>query len=180
VGHSTGAGGATQAGRILAGFGHHLQSLAYGLIAPLAGGRSGLDIRNLLVLGGTRDLDQNAGPMDALLFGGTPKTWVTIPGANHFGYTDICPPDNTCGSTAKLLDEDGTITRDGQQQTGAAYLAALVRYYALGDQTARPYLSGQRMVEGLETVGVTGLQVQAEGFSPVRGPTPPPTVGSHP
>ena len=40
---------------------------------------------------------------------------------------------------------------------------ALVRLYALGDMTARPYLSGQEMVEGLNIYGVTGIQVQQAG-----------------
>jgi hypothetical protein len=85
---------------------------------------------------------------------------VTISGANHFGYTDICPSDNSCNS-AGLLDENGTIARADQQRTGAAYLAALVRYYALGDARARPYLTGERVVEGLEALNI---QVQAAGF----------------
>jgi hypothetical protein len=33
----------------------------------------------------------------------------------------------------------------------------LVRYYALGDATAGPYLSGEQMVEGVEALGVTVL-----------------------
>jgi hypothetical protein len=84
---------------------------------------------------------------------------VTIRGANHFGYTDICAPDNHCA----LNVPPGTITRANQQLAGASYLAALVRYYALADATARPYLSGEKQVEGLEAV--SGIQVQMQGSS---------------
>jgi hypothetical protein len=60
----------------------------------------------------------------------------------------------------------GDLSRDAQQRTGAAYLAALTRYFALRDGDMRPYLVGERAVEGLELFGVTGIQVQAEGFGP--------------
>jgi hypothetical protein len=170
VGHSTGGGGVTYAGRAISGFSHP-KSLAYGLIAPELGGNSGPDIGNLLVLGGTLDIDQDAEPGTAYSVGGTPKTLVMIPGANHFGYTDICPSDNSCDSIG-LLDENGTISRSAQQQTAAAYLAALVRYYAHGDATFRPYLSGEQMVEGLDTLGVTGLQIQEEGYLTLKQPLP--------
>ena len=164
VGHSKGAGGATHAGRIISGFGEPKKVMAYGLIAPENGGDTGPDVHPLLVLGGTLDLDQTANPEQGYRFGGNPKTWVTIPGANHFGYTDICPTDNSCNSVG-LLDENGTITREGQQQTAASYLAALLRYFVLNDNSARPYLSGERIVEGLEKY-VTGIQVQSSGFEP--------------
>ncbi len=166
VGHSTGAGGATGAGRILSGFGHHLHSLSYGLIAPEFGGDSASDIRNLLVLGGTLDMNQDAEPDSAYFAADKPKTWVEIPGGNHFGYTDLCTADNRCAAD----DPQGTISNAAQQAVGGAYLAALARYYALGDATARPYLAGQEMVEGL---AVTGLQIQSAGFPDVI----PPTIG---
>ena len=166
VGHSTGAGGAVQAGGILGGFGRHLNALAYGLIAPEFGGGSNANVHNLLALGGDRNSDdqQDADPGGAFLAASAPKTLVTIPGANHFGYTDICPADNSCSSGAHLLDENGTITRAAQQQTAAAYLAALLRYYIQGDSTVRPYLSGQQQIEGLDALGVSGIQVQQQGF----------------
>ena len=127
-------------------------------------------MHNLLVLGGTLDDQQDADPQAAYMAADTPKTWVTIPGANHFGYTDICPADNSCDS-ARLLDENGTITRAAQQQTAAAYLAALLRYYIKGDSTVRPYLTGQQQIEGLDALGVSGIQVQQQGFLIL--PTPP-------
>ncbi|HEY7093097.1 MAG TPA: hypothetical protein VH393_07965 [Ktedonobacterales bacterium] len=166
VGHSRGAKGATNAGRVISGFGNHPKSLSYGLIAPEDGGQSGSDLHNLLVVGGTVDTDEGANPQIAFTAGGTPKTLVMIPGANHYGYTDICLPDNSCG-TIGLFDQNGTILRADQQRVGAEYLAALVRFNALGDGRALPYLNGTRMVEGLESLN---LQVQAQGF--VTRPTP--------
>jgi hypothetical protein len=159
VGHSTGAGGATHAGRAISGFSHP-KSLSYGLIAPEFSGDSGPDIRDLLVLGGSEDKNQFADPQGGYAAGGTPKTLVMITGANHFGYTDdLCTPSNVCDPP--FDDPNGTITREAQQQIGAAYLAALVRYYALNDGRMRSYLHGDQLVEGLEAFGV---QVQSEGF----------------
>jgi dienelactone hydrolase len=165
VGHSTGAGGATHAGSIIGGFGH-ATSLSYGLIAPVAK-PTNADAHNLLVLGGGQDTRQGADPLGAFTAGGTPKTLATIPGANHFGYTDLCDANNTCEPFG-VIDPNGTISRAQQQLAGAAYLTALLRYYTLGDATARLYLSGQQAVEGLESLGI---QVQAQGF--VTRPTPP-------
>ena len=171
VGHSTGGGAVPLAGSMLLGSGAHLQSLAYGLIAPYFGSEDPASVvnstvRNLLVLKGGQDMnDHGIDPVGAYADGGAPKTLVTIPGANHFGYTDLCAPDNTC---AAIPSESGTISRSAQQQTGAAYLAALVRLYALGDETARPYLSGQEMVEGLDALGVTGIQVLQAGVKQVQ------------
>jgi hypothetical protein len=165
VGHSTGAGGATHAGSIIGGFGHQT-SLSYGLIAPVAK-PANTAVRNVLVLGGGQDTRQGADPLGAFTAGGTPKTLATIPGANHFGYTDLCDASNACEPYG-VIDPNGAISRAQQQLAGAAYLTALLRYYALGDATARPYLSGQQTVEGLESLSI---QVQTNGF--VTRPTPP-------
>jgi hypothetical protein len=173
VGHSEGAGGATQAGRMLIGTG--LKSLSYGLIAPASGGQSGSDIHNLLVLGGTLDIDEGANAPEAFMDGGSPKTLVTIPGANHYGYTSLCNPGNAC-LNQNLNDENGTISSVGQQSAGGAYLAALVRYYALQDATALPYLSGQKGVEGLDFYD-PGIVVQSDGFPAV---VPVPSAIRHP
>lgn len=168
VGHSRGGGGATHAGHMLQAMNNPPRTLAYGLIAPELGGDTGPDTRNLLTLGGTLDDTENSGaqPGTAYMGAGMPKTWVTIPGANHFGYTSLCPPDNAC-ETAHLVDVNGTISRAAQQMTGASYLAALLRYYALGDGTALPYLNGQRAVEGLTILGVSGITIKQQGL-----PTP--------
>lgn len=165
VGHSRGGGGATHAGRRLRAMSSPPRSLSYGLIAPEYGGDTGSDIQDLLVVGGSLDdtLNSGAEPDTAYMEAGTPKTWVTIPGANHFGYTSLCPPNNSC-ETVHLVDVNGTISRAAQQLTAGSYLAALVRYYALGDATALPYLNGKQIVEGLETLGVQGIRVQQQGL----------------
>jgi hypothetical protein len=162
AGHSTGAGGATLAGRELSKI-VSFSSIAYGLVAPVSQTTIPLnsaEVRNLLVLGGTLDTLQGANPQDAYTTAATPKTLVTIPGANHFGYTDLCDGDNVCQPNG-VNDPAGTISRADQQLAGAAYLAALARYYARGDKTARPYLTGERAVGGLEALSI---QVQQEGY----------------
>ena len=164
IGHSHRAGSVVNAGRGLPFF-QGPKPLAYGLIAPEAGGDTESDPNNLMVIGGTLDTDQGAIPQGAFAGGATPKTLVVIPGANHFGYTDLVSPDNmavcTCnGALIDLLDENGTISRDVQQQTAAAFLAAMVRYYALGEGPMRGYLSGQRQVEGLSV----SVNLQAQGL----------------
>ncbi len=173
AGHSTGAGGAVQAGLLLGGFGNAIAPI-YGLIAPEEGGGTISNVSRLLVVGGTLDTDQGADPEAGYNGAGTPKTLVTIPGANHFGYTDICNADNACES-AELL-ENGTIPRLSQQMIAAAYLAALVRYYALSDATARPYLSGAQAVEGLGHYGTSDVQVQSQGIGLHLPPGPFPTI----
>ena len=180
VGHSTGGGAVPLVGSMLAAAGTHLQSLAYGLIAPYFGSDGpasviNASVENVVVLQGGQDtIIPGVDPAGAYAAGGEPKTLVMIPGASHYGYTDLCTPDNNCSA---IFGQNGTISRSAQQQTGAAYLAALVRYYALGDVTARPYLSGAQMVDGLESLGVSGIQVQAEGFSPVILQQP--TIGAN-
>ena len=89
---------------------------------------------------------------------------MTIPGANHFGYTDLCPPNNHAADVG-LYDRNGTIPRNAQQLAGAAYLAALMRYYAQGDETARPYLSGEKQILELANAGAAGIQVISQGLS---------------
>ena len=165
IGHSHRAGSVVNAGRGLPFF-QGPKPLAYGLIAPESDGDMGTDIANALVIGGTLDTDQGASPQAAFMHGATPKTRVTIPGANHYGYTDLVSPDNmaVCNCVdgqINLLDENGTISRDDQQLTGAAFLAAMVRYYALGDGSVHDYLTGQRLVEG---VNVPNIHVQAQGL----------------
>lgn len=165
LGHSHRAGSVINAGRGLPLF-QGPKPLAYGLIAPETDGDMGTDIANVLVIGGTLDTDQGSSPQSAFMHGATPKTQVIIPGANHYGYTDLVSPDNMAvcncaGGQINLLDENGTISRDAQQKTAAAFLAAMVRYYALGDASVHDYLTGQRQVEGLS---VGGIQIQAQGL----------------
>ena len=162
AGHSTGGPAAVEAGRLLTAH-TQFQSLSFGLIAPIPGVLYGAR-SNLVVLNGTLDTLQGAYPMAAYAGGGPPKSLVTIPGANHFGYTDLCPPNNHAADVG-LFDQNGVIPRDAQQLVGAAYLAALVRYHAQGDQTARPYLSGEKPIEELEGAGAPGIQVMSQGFA---------------
>jgi hypothetical protein len=159
VGHSRGAAGVTNTGRLISGFGHQFKSLSYGLIAPEFGGGGAADLHNVLVLGGSRDTFQDAEALSAYQASGAPKTLVMIPGANHFGYTDICPPDNTCGILG--VDRNGAISRADQQRVGAEYLAALVRFYALGERGAASFLNGSVIADDLKSLN---LEVQAQGF----------------
>ncbi len=172
VGHSHRAGSVVNAGRGLPLFGGP-KPLAYGLIAPESGGDTETDINNVLVIGGTLDTMQAADPQGAFTRSATPKTWAEIPGANHYGFTDLVSPDNMAvcncaGGQINLLDSNGTISRDAQQQTAAAFLAAMVRYYAQGDGSVNGYLTGQRQIEGLS---VSGIQVQALGLPAPTRPT---------
>jgi hypothetical protein len=165
IAHATGAGGATHAGSIISGFSHPT-SLSYGLIAPIPK-TTDSDLRNLLVQGGGQDTRQGADPLEAFTAGGTPKTLATIPGANHFGHTDLCDASNSCEPYG-VADSNGAISRAQQQLAGAAYLTAWLRDYTLDHATARPYLTGQQAVEGLESLSI---QVRTKGF--VTRPTPP-------
>ncbi len=166
VGHSTGAGASIRAGRQLSSV-ISLHALAFGLLGPYYAHRAtppGIDatVKNLLIVRGT--LDDVSGPDAASAFAaaGAPKTYVTVPGANHFGYTHLCELDNTCDS-AVVADRPGTISRLGQQKTAAAYLSAALRYYIQHDATALPYLRGDEVVEGLDAYGVENIQVQQQG-----------------
>ena len=60
-------------------------------------------------------------------------------------------------------NEAGTIPRLGQQLTGGAYLAALMRRFTRGDLTVQSYLNGQRLIE-VDRWGVAGIKVQQEGM----------------
>jgi hypothetical protein len=167
VGHSTGGGACLVA---------RGQFLAAGLPAPLALGllapatSSGIqDITplaadlggaGLMVLRGTADTRQvGSDPEHVYAQALAPKIKVTIPGANHFGFTDTCTADlKQCAAD----DNPGTITRLGQQLTGGAYLAALLRKFVLGDATVEPYLNGSRIIE------VDGFPSYVPGVSVVQ------------
>ncbi len=163
AGHSTGAPAAVMAGRVLTAS-TQFQSLSFALIAPMPLYYFYIPTRNALMLKGTFDTLQIPPPEPTYGVCGRPKTLVTIPGANHFGYTDLCRADNRAADVG-LYDNNGGIPRDAQQLAGAAYLAALMRCHAQGDATARPYLSGAKRIDELEAAGATGIQVEAEGFA---------------
>lgn len=163
AGHSTGAPAAVMAGRVLTAS-TQFQSLSFALIAPMPLYYFYIPTRNALVLKGTFDTLQIPPPDISCDVSGRPKTLVTIPGANHFGYTDLCRADNRAADVG-LYDNNGGISRDAQQLAGAAYLAALMRCHARGDATARPYLSGEKRIGELEAAGAPGIQVESEGFA---------------
>jgi predicted dienelactone hydrolase len=160
AGHSTGGPGCVKAGIFL----RKTASVSFGLIAPIPLPYLVIPGDKTLVLKGTFDTLQGANPDQNYLLSGPRKTFVTIPGANHFGYTDLCPPNNHAADVG-LFDQNGTIPRNAQQLAGAAYLAALMRYYAQGDETARPYLSGEKQILELTNAGAAGIQVISQGLS---------------
>lgn len=167
VGHSTGGGACLVARGALRAAGGPAP-VALGLIAPATSGSEDVTSlsaqqapNGLLVLKGTLDHAVGQDPMNTYNQANVPKALVTVPGANHFGYTDVCSADNqTC---ADSYNQAGSISRLGQQLTGGAYLAALVRKFALGDTTVEPYLSGQRIIE-VDTFGVNGVTLQQSGM----------------
>src|SRR5262249_19176075 len=125
VGHSTGGGAVPLVGSLLQA-NLSLQSLSYALIPPSYPTTPPTlfvspSTRNLLALRGERAMVWfGVDPAGAYGAGGNPKTLVTIGGANHCGYTSLCDANNNCDG----FGVSGTITRDDQQQVGAAYLAA--------------------------------------------------------
>lgn len=169
AGHSTGGGACLVTRGNLVGAGGP-SPVAMGLLAPAVsiGGlasisplAAGQAPNALMVLKGTADtLQVGMDPDGVYSAAHAPRVLVTIPGANHFGYTDICTPDN---KVCAAIDSPGAISTLGQQLTGGAYLAALVRRFALGDMSVEPYLSGQRIVE-VDTWGVTGVSVMSDGM----------------
>lgn len=161
VGHSTGGPAAVWAAKALLGY-HPFTTVAYGLIAPIHLYWNYIPSANTIVFEGTRDTHQGAVPDLAYSVSGLPKTLVTIEGANHFGYTDIVPPDNQAGS-AGLFDDNGTISRDAQQLAGAGYLTAFIGYHLHGDRDMRSYLAGSAMIPNVAAAGVN-VQVASSGF----------------
>src|SRR5260370_16254720 len=171
AGHSSGGGAClvTRASLVAAA---GPSPVAMGLLAPAVTGDigGGPDViplaanqapNALMVLKGTADtLQFGLNPHPVFLAARAPRVLVTIPGANHFGYTDICTADN---QVCAAMDSPGGISTLGQQLTGGAYLGALVRRFALGDVSVEPYLSGQRIVE-VDTWGVTGVSVMSDGM----------------
>jgi dienelactone hydrolase len=168
AGHSTGGGSVTLAGPRLRSI-VNLKSLSYALLGPYFArtdpAPNMVDVRDLLVMHGSLDTVSDGDARTSYLAGQPGKTLVTIPGANHFGYTHLCQLDNDC-SEAIVPDGKGTISRYGQQITAAAYLVAMLRYYARNEQDAGHYLNGDRQIEGLEIHGVTGIQIEQAGINP--------------
>lgn len=137
-GHSTGGSACMSARQKLA----HASLL--GLLAPAAfdfAPKTPDPPPLTLVLAGTRDTSQGVRPDLVYEHSPRPKVLVTLRGANHLGYTELCSANNrVCAD----LDTPGDIARDAQQDAAAAWLTAAARLALLGDKSMRPYLDGSR------------------------------------
>jgi len=116
----------------------------------------------LLVLQGTADTGEaGAGQGPAVIYAaaGAPKHLVTLPGANHFGYT-------TSLELQEPFDGVAALPRREQQRAAKAYLAAFFEHTLRGDEDGLAWISGDAAVPGLEVVGV---DVQADLQGPAAG-----------
>jgi hypothetical protein len=150
-GHSTGAAACMSARPRLP------QARLLGLLAPAA-----FDIPPktpspppvTLVIDGTRDTSQGVRPEVVFDHSPRPRVLVTLQGANHLGYTDLCSPDNrVCADR----DMPGDIARDAQQDAAASLLAAAARLWLLGDLAMRPWFRS-----GLSSAAGVALDVRSE------------------
>ncbi|HZM36633.1 MAG TPA: hypothetical protein VFC18_19375 [Burkholderiales bacterium] len=150
-GHSTGAAACMSARQRLP----HARLL--GLLAPAA-----FDIPPAspspppvtLVIDGTRDTSQRVRPEVVYDHSPRPRVLVTLQGANHLGYTDLCSPDNrVCAD----LDTPGDIARDAQQDAAAAMLTAAARLWLLDDRAMRAWFR-----PGLASAAGVALDVRSE------------------
>jgi hypothetical protein len=139
-GHSTGAAACMTARQRLP----HARLL--GLLAPAAFDAA---IRTphpppvTIVIAGSRDTSQGVRPDLAYRHSPRPRALITLRGANHLGFTELCSANNrVCAD----LDTPGDIARDAQQDAAAAYLAAAARLVLLGDEAMRPYFEGGRAI----------------------------------
>ncbi|XYH99048.1 alpha/beta hydrolase [Sorangium sp. So ce1128] len=99
--------------------------------------------RPVLVVRGTAD--PIAADLPAALYdrARAPKHLVTVPGANHFGYTTSLGP-------AEPLDAPAEIDRRAQQAIAMGYLAAFFNGYLRDAHRCLGALSGKESIEGLE------------------------------
>jgi hypothetical protein len=139
-GHSTGAAACMTARQRLP------QARLLGLLAPAAFDaaiRTPAPPPVSIVIAGSRDTSQGVRPDLAYEHSPRPRALITLRGANHLGFTELCSADNrVCAD----LDTPGDIARDAQQDAAAAYLAAAARLVLLGDAAMRPYFEGGRAV----------------------------------
>jgi len=161
VGHSTGAAACLIARGHFADAGGP-DPAACALLAPattepvaaLAG-----DAGPLLVVKGTLDTRQRANPDEVYAWAGPPRVRVTIGGANHFSYTDVCAPGNqVCAGD----DPPAAIGRQAQQLAAATFVGAALRRFVRDEVAMTPYLSGLRD-PGLAGFGVHELIVEGDG-----------------
>jgi len=169
AGHSTGGGAALDA-RTSAVASGAPTPVAVGVLAPAVSGAgvppgapatlgASISPAALLIIKGTADTQVGNDPVNVYQAAKSPQGLVTIPGANHFGYTDICAPNN---NACAAEDSSGTITRISQQVTAGGFLAALMRAYAWGDLLSLPYLRGQTANTNL--FAVPGVKVDSVGL----------------
>jgi predicted dienelactone hydrolase len=97
-----------------------------------------------VVIAGTRDTSQGVRPDLVFEHSPRPRVLVTVHGANHLGYTELCSPSNrVCAD----LDTPGQIARDLQQDAAAAYLGAAARLALRGEEEMRALLEGKRALD---------------------------------
>lgn len=163
VGHSTGCAACLRARGELISSGAP-SPVSIGLIAPVTS-TPGLAAEQsphaMMILKGTNDTKQGANPDAVYSSAKAPKVLISLVGANHFGYTDICDTNNqTCAAD----DSPGGVTRFSQQLAAGAYLAALLRRFTLQDLTVRPYLRGQLVITGLGMPLESQIQITQNGM----------------
>ncbi|AUX20111.1 hypothetical protein SOCEGT47_005740 [Sorangium cellulosum] len=126
-----------------------------GRAPPLA--VDGLAPRPVLVVRGTADPIAAACPAALYERARAPKHLVTLPGANHFGYT-------TSLGLAEPLDEEAEVPRREQQAMAMGYLAAFFDGYLRGARGSLEALSGEAALEGLEAREISvRAEVSGEG-----------------
>lgn len=99
--------------------------------------------RPVLVVHGTADPIAAACPMELYERARAPKHLVTLPGANHFGYT-------TSIGLAEPFDKEAELPRREQQAMAMGYLAAFFNGYLRNARGSLDVLSGKATLEGLE------------------------------
>jgi acetyl esterase/lipase len=104
----------------------------------------------IMILRGTAELDGASAALYAAA--GAPKHLVTLPGANHFGFT-------TSLASEPPFDGAPTMQRRDQQRVAKAYLAAFFERYLGGTADGMAWLCGDATPPELAALG---LEVRAE------------------
>ncbi|WP_437690003.1 alpha/beta hydrolase [Sorangium sp. So ce176] len=99
--------------------------------------------RPVLIVRGTADLIAAAVPAALYQRARAPKHLVTLPGANHFGYTTSLGP-------AEPHDGPAELPRREQQAIAMGYIAAFFNGYLRDARGCLGALSGKESLEGLE------------------------------
>jgi dienelactone hydrolase len=126
---------------------------ALGLLAPLSGelGRlrrnDEMSLHAIMILHGTADPCAGDGPESVYAIARAPKHLVTVPGANHFGFT-------TSIALAEPFDGLAAIARHAQQAVAKGYLAAFFEHYLRDARDEADALCGKTAIEGLEGLDV--------------------------